>query len=72
MRDRKVLAWVKRWAPTYWRIPVLRMRVVARPGEQSDCYEVRVWLSEEETATVRLLLEENGSLTFTGVLWPDD
>jgi hypothetical protein len=71
MNDFEVLAFVQRWASTYWhRVPV-RMSIVGRPGSRSNYYEVEVVLPGD-TAIVRLELEEDGALAVGGVLWPNE
>ena len=71
MHDSEVLAFVERWASTYWqRVPV-RLSIVGRPGRQSNYYEVEVVLPGD-TAIVRLELEEDGTLAVGGVLGPNE
>ena len=71
MNDSEVLAFVERWASTYWHVELVRMSIVERPGRQSNYYEVEVVLPGD-TAIVRLELEEDGTLAVGGVLWPNE
>ena len=69
MNDSEVLAFVERWASTYWSRKPVRMSMVGRPGRQSNYYEVEVVLPGE-TAIVRLELESDGTLVVGGVIRP--
>ena len=69
MNDSEVLAFVERWASTYWSRKPVRMSIVGCPGGQSNYYEVEVVLPGE-TAIVRLELEADGTLVVGGVLRP--
>jgi hypothetical protein len=71
MSDAEVLAFVERWAPTYWRVKSVRMSIIVRPGKHSNYYEVEVVLPGD-TALVRLVLDENDTLVVGGVLWPNE
>jgi hypothetical protein len=71
MNDSEVLAFVDRWASTYWSIKPVRMSIVGRPGTQSNYFEVEVVLPGD-TAIVRLELEANGTLAVGGVLRPNE
>jgi hypothetical protein len=71
MSDAEVLAFVERWAPTYWRVKPVRVSIVGRPGKHSNYYEVEVVLPSD-TAMVRLELDENDTLVVGGVLWPNE
>jgi hypothetical protein len=71
MHDSEVLACVQRWASTYWSRKPVPMSIVGRPGRQAKYYEVEVVLPEE-TAIVRLELDEDGTLVVGGVLWPNE
>jgi hypothetical protein len=71
MNDSEVLAFVERWASTYWSIEPVRMSIVGRPGRRSNYYEVEVILTGD-TAIVRLELEEDGTLAVGGVLRPNE
>jgi hypothetical protein len=69
VHDSEVLAWVERWASTYWQRAPLRMSIAGRPGRQANYYEVEVVLPAE-AAIVRLELDEDGTLVVGGVLGP--
>jgi hypothetical protein len=69
MHDSEVLACVERWASTYWSRKPVRMSIVGRPGRQANYYEVEVVLPEE-TAIVRLELDEDDTLIVGGLLGP--
>ena len=69
MHDSEVLAFVERWASTYWHIAPVHMSIVGHPGTRSNYYEVEVVLPGD-TAIVRLELEEDGALAVGGVLRP--
>jgi hypothetical protein len=71
MNDTAVLAFVERWASTYWQEEPVRISIVGRPGKRSNYYEVEVVLPGD-TAIVRLELEEDGALAIGGVLWPNE
>jgi hypothetical protein len=71
MNDSEVLAFVKRWASTYWHVEPVRMSIEGRPGTRSNYYEVVVVLPGD-TAIVRLELDEDGMLVVGGVLWPNE
>ena len=71
MNDPEVLAFVERWASTYWSRKPVRLSIVGRPGRRSNYYEVEVILPGD-TAIVRLELEEDGTLAVGGVLRPDE
>ena len=71
MNDSEVLAFVERWASTYWHVEPVRLSIVGRPGRRSNYYEVEVVLPGD-TAIVRLELEEDGTLAVGGVLWPNE
>jgi hypothetical protein len=44
MNDSEVLAFVERWASTYWHVEPVRMSIVGCPGRRSNDYEVEVVL----------------------------
>lgn len=71
--DETVLAWVARWAASYWRVAPTNYRIVTRPSieEDTDLYEIEVTLSSSESVLARFLRESDGSLTLCGVAWPD-